>query len=95
MAESKDAFNQLDQIRREVKKLNEKVDRVDEKVDRSRATQLGALATALAPNSEVSPEIVLHSAGMSNKDIAAALNKSEETVGRHIRRWKARRGKAA
>jgi uncharacterized protein YoxC len=55
MPESLDAYNELDQIRRELKRLGKSVDtvgqrveEVDHKVERSRATHLGALATALA-----------------------------------------------
>jgi DNA-directed RNA polymerase specialized sigma24 family protein len=95
MAESTDAFNELDQIRREIKQLNEKVDRVDANVERARVTQLGALATVHAAGSDVAPEMVLHSAGMSMADIAAALGKKEGAVRRAVNRAKQRQRKAS
>jgi hypothetical protein len=91
MAETPDAFNQLDQIRRELKKLNDKIDGVDHKFERSRATQLGALATGFAAGDDVPPELVLSSAGMSIPDIAAALGKSEGAAAKALQRAKARR----
>jgi hypothetical protein len=91
MPETPDAFNQFDQIRRELKKLNAKIDGVDHKVERSRATQLGALATGFAAGDNVAPELVLSSAGMSIADIAAALGKSEAAASKALQRARKRR----
>lgn len=95
MAESLDAYNELDQIRRELKRLGtnveevaHRVEQVDHKVDRSRATQLGALATALAEKGAAPVEVVLRAAGMSIPDIAAALGKNESAVRKQISRAK-------
>jgi DNA-directed RNA polymerase specialized sigma24 family protein len=99
MPESLDAYNDLDQIRRELKRLTStvegvgnRVEQVDHKVERSRATQLGALATALAADGEVWPEVTLSAAGMSVPDIAAALGKSENAVRVRLSRAKKKRG---
>jgi hypothetical protein len=93
MAETPDAFNEPDQIRRELRKLNDKVDGVDHKVERSRATQLGALATGFAAGDDVAPELVLASAGMSIPDIAAALGKSEPAARKALEPARQRRRK--
>jgi DNA-directed RNA polymerase specialized sigma24 family protein len=98
MAESLDAYNDLDQIRRELKRLTstvqtvaDRVEQVDHKVERSRATQLSALATALAADGEVWPEVTLRATGMSIPDIAAALGKSENAVRLRLSRSRGKR----
>jgi DNA-directed RNA polymerase specialized sigma24 family protein len=90
VAESRDAYNQLDQIRREVKRLASKVEKVDANVERSRVTQLGVLATTLSEGGGQAPEIILSATGMSVPDIAAALNKNEGAVRRRINRARAK-----
>jgi hypothetical protein len=97
MPESLDAYNELDQIRREIKRLGKSVDvvasrvqEVEHKVDRSRATQLGALAATLAKDGGAPPEATLRAAGMNIADIAAALGKSENAVRLSLRRARRR-----
>lgn len=94
MAESLDAFSELDQIRRELKALNravetvaKHVDEVDKKVERSRTTQLGALASTMASDGDVPKAVILRATGMTVPDIAAALGKSENAVRLQISRF--------
>ncbi len=87
MAESLPASRDIDRMRRELEKVSRQlvdvgkdVKEVDRKVDRSNATQLGALATALAADSDVKQELLLYAAGMSPDDIAKAVGKSKNAV---------------
>lgn len=87
MAESLPASRDIDRMRKELEKVSKQladvgkdVKEVDRKVDRSNATQLGALATALAADSDAKQELLLHAAGMSPADIAKAVGKSKNAV---------------
>ncbi len=89
MAESVPASHDINRIRKELEKVKKQLDdigdnvkEVDRKVERSNATQLGALATALAANADadVKEELLLHAAGMSPADIAKAVGKSKNAV---------------
>jgi DNA-directed RNA polymerase specialized sigma24 family protein len=89
MAESVPASHDINRIRKELEKVKKQLDdigvdvkEVDRKVERSNATQLGALATALAANANlnVKEELLLHAAGMSPVDIAKAVDRSENAV---------------
>jgi DNA-directed RNA polymerase specialized sigma24 family protein len=71
---------ELNEVNSNVKQVGRNVEEVDRKVDRSNATQLGALATAIAADSAVKQELLLHAAGMSIPDIAKALGKSKNAV---------------
>lgn len=89
MAESVPASHDISRVRKEIEKVKKRLDdigqdvkEVDRKVERSNATQLGALATALAANADVDvkEELLLHAAGMSPVDIGKAVGKSENAV---------------
>lgn len=89
MAESVPASHDINRIRKELEKVEKRLDdigdnvkEVDRKVERSNATQLGALATALAANADVDvkEDLLLHAAGMSPADIAKAVGRSENAV---------------
>jgi len=94
MAESLPASRDIDRMRKELEKVSKEleavnknvdqvgknVEEVDRKVARSNATQLGALAAALAAESDVKQELLLYAAGMSLDDIAKAVSKSKNAV---------------
>jgi DNA-directed RNA polymerase specialized sigma24 family protein len=87
MSESLDASRDIDRIRKELERISDKLDdvgkqvkEVDRKVERSNATQLGALASALAADDGARREALLYAAGMSIPDIARALGKSVNAV---------------
>jgi DNA-directed RNA polymerase specialized sigma24 family protein len=94
MAESLPASRDIDRMRKELEKVSKElatvnknveqvgknVEEVDRKVGRSNATQLGALATALAAESDVRREVLLYAVGMSVDDIAKAVGKSKNAV---------------
>lgn len=87
MAESLPASRDIDRMRKELERVSKQladvrkdVKEVDRKVDRSNATQLGALATALAADSDAKAELLLFAAGMKPTDIAKAVGKTTNAV---------------
>jgi DNA-directed RNA polymerase specialized sigma24 family protein len=94
MPETLDAFNALDQVRRELIALNERVAAVDARVEQVRVAQMAALAVAVSHDTEVPAEMILASGGLTDEQIGQLLNKSRDavrmTIARHRRRVKKR-----
>lgn len=87
MPESLDAYAALDQVRRELVKLNQRIDTVDGRVEQIRVNQLAALAVALSRDADVPPEVTLRLADMSYEAIGKLLNKSPGAVRMVVRRY--------
>lgn len=87
MTESLEIFNAVDQVRRELIRVNERisdvVDRVGEvdgKVEQVNRTQIAALAASFARGSDVPSEVILSRAGMPVGEIAMTLGKTPNAV---------------
>ncbi len=86
MTESLEIFNAVDQVRRELVRMNERitdvadqVQKVDGKVEQVNKTQQAALAISLARGSDIPPELIL-SRVMSVNDIGQTLGKTPNAV---------------
>jgi tetrahydromethanopterin S-methyltransferase subunit G len=95
MPESLDAYAALDQVRRELAKLNERVTDVDGRVERVRVAQLATLAIALSRDSDVPAEVTLRLAGMDYDQIGQLLHKRRDAVRMTIKRYHQRAGRKA
>lgn len=79
MAETDDAYNEINKIRRELAQLHRKVD--------------ATLALTLAADTGVPAEVILHqAAGMTYADIARMLRKKPDAVRMKISRYLATEG---
>lgn len=104
MPESPESSNDISQIRRDLRRLNEKidgvsrevkevgrkVDKVERKTQEGNATRLATLATSLNDGG-VSLELLMSDNGMPNSEIARALGISEVTLRKRLSRARQRR----
>lgn len=90
MPESLDAYAALDQVRRELVRLNARVDAVDGKVEQLRVNQLAMLAVTLARGTEVPAEVTLRVADMSYEAIGRLVGKSPAAVRMIVQRYNKR-----
>jgi DNA-directed RNA polymerase specialized sigma24 family protein len=104
--ESPESSNDISQIRRDLRRLNEKidgvsrevkevgrkVDKVEHKTEEGNAARLAALATSLS-DAEASRELLMSENGMSHSEIAKALGVPEPTVRQRVSRARRRRAR--
>lgn len=103
MTESLEIFNAVDQVRRELIRVNERisdvagrVEKVDGKVEQVNRTQIAALAVSFARGSDVPAEVILSRAEMPVSEIAKTLGKTPNAVrvALHRARKKSKEGSA-
>ena len=87
MTESLEVFNAVDQVRRELIRVNERISdvvasvgKVDRNVEQVNRTQIAALAVSVARGSDLPPEVILDRAEMPVSEIAKTLGKTPNAV---------------
>jgi len=87
VTESLEVFNAVDQVRRELIRVNERISdvvasvgKVDRNVEQVNRTQIAALAVSVARGSDLPPEVILDRAEMPVSEIAKTLGKTPNAV---------------
>jgi predicted transcriptional regulator len=101
MTESLEVFNAVDQVRRELIRVNERISdvaervgQVDRKVEQVNTTQIAALAVSVARGSDLPPEVILDRAEMPISEIAKTLGKTPNSVRITLHRARKKAGHA-